>query len=74
MKEELQRELEAWRDEALSPEVREEFRRSAEAVEAIEREHPTTLASTLDWIEQLRGLFGDPPVDRRPWRGSDFRL
>jgi hypothetical protein len=28
----------------------------------------------LNWIDQLRTLFGDPPVDRRPWRGDDFRL
>ena len=39
-----------------------------------DRAHPTGLAAILDWIEQLRAVFGDPPVDRRPWRGSDFRL
>lgn len=74
MNEDFRRELESMREEALSPEVREGFRRSAEAVEAMERERPTTLASTLDWIDQLRALFGDPPVDSRPWQGSDFRL
>jgi hypothetical protein len=28
----------------------------------------------IDFIDQLRALFGDPPVDRTPWRGNDFRL
>lgn len=25
-------------------------------------------------IEALRQVFGDPELDRRPWRGNDFRL
>jgi hypothetical protein len=32
------------------------------------------LDAVLDWIDQLRALFGEPRVDRRVWRGSDFRL
>ncbi len=66
--------LEEMRRDALSPEIREEFRRSARAVARWEREHPRGLASVLDWIEQLRRLFGDPEVNREPWRGEDFRL
>ena len=66
--------LEEMRRDALSPEIREEFRRSARAVARWEREHPRDLDSVLDWIEQLRRLFGDPEVNREPWRGEDFRL
>ena len=62
------------REEAFDPQVRENFRRSEEAVRRWERAHPTTLAGILDWIEQLRSLFGDFPVDREPWRGTDFHL
>ena len=67
-------ELEDMRRDARSPKIREEFRRSAEAVRAWEREHPQGLEAVLDWIEQLRRIFGDPEVDREPWRGEDFRL
>ncbi len=66
--------LEEMRRDALSPEIREEFRRSARAVARWEREHPRDLDAVLDWIEQLRRLFGDPEVNREPWRGEDFRL
>ncbi len=68
------RDLEEMRRDALSPEIRAEFRSSARAVARWEREHPQGLGSVLDWIEQLRGLFGDPEVNREPWRGEDFRL
>ncbi len=66
--------LEDMRRDGLSPEIRDDFKRSAEAVARWEREHPQNLASVLDWIEQLRRLFGDPEVNREPWRGEDFRL
>ncbi len=62
------------RRDAESPEIRDEFRRSARAVRRWERDHPRDLASVLNWIEQLRRLFGDPEVNREPWRGEDFRL
>ncbi len=62
------------RRDAESPEIRDEFRRSAQAVRRWERDHPQDLASVLNWIEQLRRLFGDPEVNREPWRGEDFRL
>ncbi len=41
-----------------------------------EREHPPlpTLDATLDWIDQLRDVFGEPAVDQEPWQGDDFRL
>jgi hypothetical protein len=60
--------------ELLSPEVRERFAASRRAVAAWERAHPTDIAGILGWVDQLRALFGDPPVDRRRWRGDDFRL
>ncbi len=53
---------------------RQRSERSSGVPRAREREHPQGLGSVLDWIEQLRGLFGDPEVNREPWRGEDFRL
>ena len=70
----FRREVEAMREWAEREEVRADFRSSAAVVEAWERANPTTLESVLDWIDQLRGLFGDFPTDRDPWRGDDFRL
>jgi hypothetical protein len=28
----------------------------------------------LDWVDELRAVFGEPPVNRSAWRGSNFRL
>jgi len=67
-------ELEEFRDDALSEAARRDFRASAEATARWEREHPTDVDAILAWIEELRHVFGDPPLDRRPWRGNDFRL
>lgn len=67
-------ELAEMREQALSPEAREGFAASRRAVAAWERAHPVDIAGILDWVDQLRALFGEPPVDRRPWRGDDFRL
>jgi hypothetical protein len=67
-------ELESMRDDALSEASRRAFRASAEATARWDRAHPQDVTDILDWIEQLRQAFGDPPVDRRPWRGNDFRL
>lgn len=67
-------ELEEMREQALSAEAREGFAGSRRAVAAWERAHPVDIPGILDWVDQLRSLFGDPPVDRRPWRGDDFRL
>lgn len=36
-----------------------------------EKELDALLALAEEWEH---ALFGDPPVDRRPWRGDDFRL
>ena len=52
----------------LSPDAREGFAASLRAVAAWERTHPTDIAGILDWVDQLRALFGDPPVDRSGWR------
>ncbi len=67
-------ELEAFREEGLSEERRLAFRASAEAIERWERAHPVGIEEILDWIDQLRAAFGEPPVETRPWRGDDFRL
>jgi hypothetical protein len=70
----LEKELEEFRDDALSEEARRAFRDSAQATARWERAHPLDVDAILDWIDQLREAFGDPPLDRRPWRGNDFRL
>ena len=67
-------ELESMREDGLSAEVRRQFQASAEATARWDRAHPLDVNAILDWIEQLRQLFGDAPVDRRPWHGDDFRL
>jgi hypothetical protein len=60
--------------DAQSADSRRAFRRSADAVARWEREHPVDLAAILIWIDDLRALFGDPPVDRTPWQVTDVRL
>ena len=67
-------ELEEFRDDALSEGARRAFRASAEVTARWDRAHPLDVNAILDWIEQLRQVFGDPEPDRRPWRGNDFRL
>jgi hypothetical protein len=64
----------AMREVALAEAERRDFAAAARATERWDRAHPTTLDSTLAWVDELRAAFGDPPVDRRPWRGDDFRL
>ena len=67
-------ELASLREDGLSEARRREFRASAQATAAWERAYPSDVEAILDWIDQLRRAFGDPPVDERPWRGDDFRL
>ena len=71
-------ELEAMREDGLSPARRREFRESERAVARWERGRScgggAGLATALAWIDQLRSVFGDPAVDRSPWCGEDFRL
>jgi hypothetical protein len=67
-------ELDSLREDGLSPERRRQFAASAQATARWDREHPTDLEAILAWIDELRAVFGDPPVDRTPWRASDFRL
>jgi hypothetical protein len=74
MTRERREELAEMREQGLSEGIREEFRASRRAVSAWERAHPVDVAGILDWVDQLRSVFGEPPVDRRPWRGDDFRL
>jgi hypothetical protein len=61
-------------DGILAPSARVNLEASRRAVAEWERSHPIGIEETLDWVDQLRILFGDAPVDRRPWRGDDFRL
>jgi hypothetical protein len=69
------RELERMRQEGLSAAVRGHFRAAESQVAAWAAERPGRgLAETLDWIDALRRVFGDPQPDRTPWRGTDFRL
>jgi len=70
----LDPQLEDMREDGLSEHRRREFRAAAEASRRYDEAHPVGLEEILDWIEQLRALFGDPPVNRAPWRGGDFRL
>jgi hypothetical protein len=67
-------ELESLRADGISAARRAEFRVAEEATRAWDRAHPADLEAILAWIDELRALFGDPPVDRTPWRGEDFRL
>lgn len=56
------------------PSERAAFRARATVEAAWDAEHPSTLDQLLHFVEELRQLFGDPEIDRRPTRGSDFRL
>lgn len=67
-------ELESFREEGHSAARRDAFRAAAATEAAWDRAHPVGLEGILEFIDQLRAAFGDPPVDRSPWRGSDFRL
>ena len=59
---------------AILPDMDGGLLRSNELAHEWERAHPTTLESVLDWNAQMRAIFGDPPLDREPWRGTDLRL
>jgi hypothetical protein len=67
-------ELESLREDALSERAREEFRQSDRAVRSWERAAEDGIEAALDWVDQLRALFGDPPVRMEPWRERAFRL
>jgi len=68
-------ELEAMRQEGLSSEVRAQFSESKRAIATWEgRRWKSGLSDALDWIDELRRLFGEPEVDLSTWRGDDFRL
>jgi len=68
------RELAGFREDGLSEARRRDFEESARICAEWDRAHPVSLEGILDWIDQLRALFGDPPVDPTPWRGDDFRI
>lgn len=66
--------LESLRSDGSSEERRRAFRAAEERAHEWTLTHPIGLEEILDWIDQLRSLFGDPPVDRTPWRTPDLRL
>ena len=63
-----------FREDGFSEARRRDFDASVRACEAWDRAHPVTLEGVLTWIDQIREAFGEPEVDRTPWRGNDFRL
>ena len=68
-------ELEAMRDAGRSQDVRAAFAASQRSVAEWERSQGASgLVEVLEWIDELRSVFGDPEVNRRPWIGDDFRL
>ena len=71
--------LEGMRADGLSAGARKAFAAAESACDAWERERGRSqsqlgIDEILDWIDQLRQVFGDPEVDRRRWIGDDFRL
>jgi hypothetical protein len=71
--------LEQMREDGLSRDVREAFAAAEHASDAWERERGRArsqlgIDEILGWIDELRAVFGEPEVDRRPWIGNDFRL
>ncbi len=71
--------LERMRDDGLSREVRDAFAAANRACDAWERERGRAqsrlgIDEVLDWIDELRAVFGEPEIDRRSWIGNDFRL
>jgi hypothetical protein len=69
-----QEELETLRQDGLATDRQRDFAAAARAATHWERAHPQGLEGILAFVDGLRALFGDPPVDRRPWRGTDFRI
>ena len=68
-------EFESLREDGLSPERRRALRESARAGAPVEAlRGGAGIEAILAWVDELRALFGDPPTNLRPWRGSDFRL
>jgi hypothetical protein len=71
--------LEQMRDDGLSSDVRDAFIAAERASDRWGRDRGRAqsqlgIDETLDWIDELRAVFGEPEVDRRPWTGDDFRL
>jgi hypothetical protein len=66
--------LAEYREDGLSDSRRRDFEESTRICDEWDRAHPVTLEGILDWIDQLRAAFGEPAVDREPWRGEDFRI
>ena len=68
-------ELEAMREAGRSNDLRSAFAAGERSVAEWERSQGATgLVEVLEWIDQLRRVFGDPEVNRDPWVGEDFRL
>ncbi len=67
-------EQESFRADGLSAARCRDFRASERACREADRARPISIEGILAWIDQLRAAFGEPPVDRTPWRGDDFRI
>ena len=70
------REMEAFVAEGRDPKRQADLREAARLNRAWDLEHRPlgTIDEVLDFVDQLREIFGEPKVDTRPWRGDDFRL
>ena len=71
--------LEQMREDGLSRDVREAFVAAERACETWEHERGRAqsqlgIDEILGWIDELRAVFGEPEIDRRPWIGNDFRM
>lgn len=68
-------ELEAMRESGQSTDLRSAFARGEQSITEWESgQRAIGVAEVLDWIDELRRVFGDPKVDRDPWIGDDLRL
>jgi hypothetical protein len=67
-------ELEEMRADGRSEQRRIELALAAARGRAWNAPSTHGLRTLFELCDALRRLFGDPPIDQRPWRGEDFRL
>jgi hypothetical protein len=67
-------ELEEMRADGLSEERRIELALAASRGRAWNAPSRHGIQTLLELCAGLRRLFGDPPIDQRPWRGENYRL
>ena len=59
--------------DGLSSERRANFEAGETAVRDWKRHRTWSLDDYLEFLESLQSAFGEFPIDRAPWPGSDFR-